>query len=286
MDKHSKDIERQPGFFTIDVEDYYHIIGVSGTPPVKSWDNIPSRVDKGLRALFELLDRHQTKATLFFLGYVARRHPELVREALSLGHELASHGMYHREVRLQEQDEFYLDATESKKLLEDIGGVEVIGWRSAGFSINRSTPWFFEKLIEAGYKYDSSIVPNRMSHNSLLNAEPAPFPIHTDNGKILEFPIGVADLPGSKISMFGGGYLRFFPKGLIKQMAEATLAKRPLLIYIHPRELDPRHPRIEMNALRKFKSYINMSSVPDKLDTLLNLTDYTTLGAYYARYGN
>lgn len=273
---------RQPGFFTVDVEDFYHIIGVSGTPNISEWDSINPRVSKGFFRLLELLDSTETKATFFFLGYIAKRFPELVKEAHTRGHEIASHGMYHQEVRHQSSAEFLSDAKASKALLEDISGEKLLGWRSAGFSMNQHTPWFFDKLLEAGYSYDSSIVPNRLGHKRLFAADASPAFVTTGSGRIFEFPIGVADIGMLQVGMFGGGYLRFFPQAAICRMALQTLQKRPLLIYIHPREMDPGHPRISMNPFRYFKSYINMSSVPDKLGTLLSITEYRTLGEYYA----
>jgi len=190
--------------------------------------------------------------------------------------------MYHQEVRYQSSGAFLSDAKDSKALLEDISGTKILGWRSAGFSVNQNTPWFFDKLLEAGYSYDSSIVPNRLGHKRLFAADAAPSFVSTSNGKIFEFPIGVADLGFLQVGMFGGGYLRFFPLDSIERMAKKTLKTRPLLIYIHPREMDPGHPKLSMNLFRYFKSYINMTSVPSKLDILLKITDYRTLGDYYA----
>ncbi len=270
--------QQHPLLFTIDVEDYFHIIGVSGTPPVSTWDSLPGRVEHGLRALFELLGRHHAKATLFFLGYMAKRYPHLVREANALGHEIASHGMSHEEVNTLGRERFLQDAEGSRKLLEDICSREVWGWRSAGFSVDEGTPWFFDTLLKAGYFYDSSLVPTRRDHRELFGAEA--FPAMLGSG-IYEFPVGVADVLGNKLNMFGGGYLRFFPAPLVEQMARRTLARRPLVVYIHPREMDSGHPRVRMNLYRRFKSYVNMDSVPGKLERLLNLARCETLGSFY-----
>ncbi|MDZ4122083.1 MAG: polysaccharide deacetylase family protein, partial [Candidatus Cloacimonadaceae bacterium] len=264
-------MHKNPGFFTIDVEEYYHIIGVRGTPEIATWDRLPTRVDIGLNRLFDLLSQHEVKSTLFFLGYMAQRHPHLVKKAIALGHEIASHGMYHIEVKGQNRKEFTADAKQSKHLLEDIGGKPVIGYRSAGFSINHSTPWFFEALIEAGFSYDSSLVPNRTQQRKLFPIPAHPASLKTPSGSIYEFPICVADLAGIQVSMFGGGYLRFFPHKMLENAGKKTVLKRPLLIYIHPRELDPVNPHLSINLFRKFKSYINISSVPQKLESLLNI---------------
>ncbi|MDD4147549.1 MAG: polysaccharide deacetylase family protein, partial [Candidatus Cloacimonetes bacterium] len=237
----------KPAFFTIDIEDYYHIIGVRGTPDITSWDQLPSRVEYSLDRLLDLLAEHNVTASLFFLGYIAKRYPHLVKKAMSQGHEIASHGMYHTEVCTQSQSDFFAEALQSRMLLEDICGEAVIGYRGAGFSIDHRNPWFFESLLQAGYLYDSSLVPNRLHHRLIPGVQLYPSKIQTNSGSICEFPIGMAEMAGMKLNMFGGGYLRFFPKPLLIHMAHRTLMKRPLLVYIHPREMDPDHPRISMN---------------------------------------
>lgn len=281
MDSPKSSNHKYPGFLTIDVEDYYHILGVSGTPPVQHWDKLNSRVELGMQKYFELLEQKNIKATLFFLGYIASKHPQLVRKAVELGHEIASHGMYHQQIGILGQKAFYRDALDSRKLLEDISGKQLRGWRSPGFSIGKDTPWFFDTLSEAGYSYDSSITPYNKSHRMLCGGSLRPEFISTQSGKILEFPITVIKIGQLRLSMFGGGYLRFFPYWLISLMKERVLSAYPLTIYIHPRELDPHHPQLEMNLKRKFMSYVNMDSVPAKLEMLLDATNYLTLGDYY-----
>lgn len=280
MNKMEKKTEKYPGFMTVDVEEYYHIIGVKGTPPVTAWDSLPARVEIGLNRYFELLAAKEIKATLFFLGYIARKNPGLVRRAREYGHEIASHGMFHREVSMMSSSEFHKDALESRLLLEDISGEAVKGWRSPGFLIPGSTHWFFEKLLEAGYKYDSSVLPLKKSSMGIIGGSFAPCFINCAGGKIYEFPITVVKVLGMNVSMFGGGYLRFFPLKVIARMKDKVLARYPLTIYIHPREIDTEHPHIEMNPLRKFKTYVNLTSVPAKLDMLLDSAKFIRMGDY------
>ncbi|PKN78416.1 MAG: hypothetical protein CVU48_08345 [Candidatus Cloacimonetes bacterium HGW-Cloacimonetes-1] len=272
---------KHPVIFTIDVEDYYHILDVPGTPRISDWDQIPSRVEYGFNRLLDLLVSRNQHCTMFFLGYIARRFPDLVKRAREHGHEIASHGMYHTMVSKQTAAQFATDATDSRQLLEDLCGTAVTGWRSAGFSPNLQTSWYFEELVKSGYRYDSSLVPNRTQHQSLGSVQLAPYPIHTPSGRLLEFPISVATIAGRQVNMFGGGYLRFFPAWLIAQQARKVRAERPLIVYIHPRELDPGHPKLRMNALRHCKSYINMNSVPAKLHLLLDNSVCVTAGEYY-----
>lgn len=223
---------------TIDVEDYYHIIGVRGTPPVSDWDSLPARVEIGLNRYFKLLAAKDNKATLFCLGYIARKQPGLERRAKEYVHEIASHGMFHRDISKMSSDEFYKDALESRLLLEDISGESVKVRRSPGFFIHGSTHWFFERLLEAGYKYDSSVLPIGNSSAGIIGGSYAPGFINCAKGRIFEFPITVVKVMGINVSMFGGGFLRFFPLGVIDRMKDKVLAQYPLSIYIHPREID------------------------------------------------
>lgn len=269
-----------PGFFTIDVEDYYHFIHSSAGHNIEHWDKMPSRVEYGLMALFDILAERGIHATCFFLGYIAKRHPDLVKRAVLLGHEIASHGMYHQIVPGMTRAEFQSEARDSKALLEDISGSKVRGWRCAGFNLDRRAPWFFEELVSAGYQYDSSLLPNRSKHHFFGRIELEPYKISTWNGSIWEFPISVSQICGLQVCMFGGVYLRFFPSKLIENMAAKLLPQYPLNIYIHPREMDISHPRLGMNPVRFIKSYLNLSTVPIKLKTLLGMTNYITLDEY------
>ncbi len=275
--------DRQPGFFTVDVEDYYHIIGVTGAPQADTWDCIPARVEVGLDRLFEMMERHRVRGTLFFLGYIARRFPKLVRRALDLGHEVASHGLYHQKVRGMSAASFFSEAQDSRFLLEDIGGKEVIGWRSAGFLMDHTMPWYFDILVEAGYRYDSSMIPNRLGHQRMMPGDISMGTISKLTGDIYEFPLSVVKIAGIRAGLFGGVYLRFCPGNLLGRMADRVLQKQPLMIYIHPREVDPGHPKLEMNLLRRFKTYGFVAGVAEKLEILLGKTEYITLSGYLSR---
>lgn len=269
------------GFFTVDMEDYYNVFGRSGMPEQSTWDSLEPRIDVGMMKLFDLFERKQIKATLFFLGYIARRHPYLVKEAIARGHEVASHGMYHRKVKLLNEREFVEDAKLTKDILEDMSGQPVIGWRCPGFFDAGYTPWFFERLIELGYQYDSSIILSRKGHKDYLQGDGNPGYICTPNGKLYEFPISVADFGIKKVNMFGGGYLRFFPTPLISLMKSRVVKEHPLLIYLHPREMDPDHPRFRLDLMGMFRSYVNLKTVPKKLEMLLKYLQFRTLASYY-----
>jgi polysaccharide deacetylase family protein (PEP-CTERM system associated) len=181
------------------------------------------------------------------------------------------------------REAFYEDAHRARKLLEDISGVPVLGYRSAGFSARQDTPWFFEMLAEAGYQYDSSVFPAKCSHGGISEYRREPHEIISNNSKILEFPITVTDFLGKPLCFFGGGYLRLFPYQLIRRMARQVLTEgRPVVFYIHPREIDPEHPRLPMNRRRRFKSYVNLASTESKLGSIFRDFQTTTFRDYLA----
>lgn len=255
--------------FSVDVEDWFHILDLPTTPDLAEWDALPSRVERNFTRLLDLFEEHQVRVTCFFLGWVGKRFPHLVKEAAKRGHEIASHGYSHQLVYKMSPDAFYQDAVLSREILEDISGKPLWGYRSAGFSVTQGTEWFFDKLIEAGYVYDSSIFPATRSHGGLKGGQLAPYWIHRQSGKIMEFPVSVTEVMGTPLCFFGGGYLRLFPYPIIRGMAHRVLEdSRPVIFYVHPREIDADHPRLSMNWKRRFKSYVNLRSTLPKLTRL------------------
>ncbi|MCI0457619.1 MAG: DUF3473 domain-containing protein, partial [Gemmataceae bacterium] len=167
--------------------------------------------------LLDLLDAHSVKATFFILGWVAKRHPELVREIATRGHEIASHGMSHVLVYTQSKQEFRNETQCSKALLEDLCQQQVIGYRAATYSITRASLWALDIIYEAGFKYDSSIVPIRHDNYGITEAYPFPSQLRTPAGfDIIEFPVSVFAYKKLKVPVAGGGYFRLFPYGLTK----------------------------------------------------------------------
>ncbi len=266
-----------PSIFSIDVEDWFHILDIPGAPQAASWDALPSHVEANALRLLDVLDEHRAKATCFFLGWVARRHPRLVKEAARRGHEIASHGFAHRLVYHMSRREFFEDASVSRLTLEDLSGSRVLGYRSAGFSVTERVDWFFETLAEAGYRYDSSVFPAPGGHGGIRNHRRDPHVIAANAARVVEFPVSVADLFGRAFCFFGGGYLRLFPYRLIRRMARQVLAEgRPVVFYVHPREIDPSGPRLPMPAVRRFKSYVNLHTTERKVRKILSEFPVTT----------
>ncbi|MBI4843153.1 MAG: DUF3473 domain-containing protein [Nitrospirae bacterium] len=257
--------------FSVDVEDWYHILDIPSAPKMNEWASADSHVEKDFLKLLDIIGRHEVQVTCFFLGWVAERFPHLVKEAVRRGHEAASHGYAHRLVYEMTEEEFYQDAVRSKKIIEDIGGRHVLGYRSAGFSVTKDTPWYFEKLIEAGYKYDSSVFPGPRGHGGLKSERFGPYVIKGEAGEIIEFPITLAKFLSKPVCFFGGGYLRLSPYTVIRIMGKRVLREgRPVVFYVHPREINPGHPRLAMNYKRRFKSYVNLNSTEGKISRILS----------------
>jgi polysaccharide deacetylase family protein (PEP-CTERM system associated) len=262
--------------FSIDVEDWFHLLDLPSTPPISTWDALPSRVENNFLKLLDILDENGAQATCFFLGWVAQRFPHLVREAAKRGHEIASHGYSHILAYQVTADEFYEDALRAKKAIEDISGQAVWGYRASGFSVTEATPWFFEKLIEAGYRYDSSVFPGSRGHGGMRDAQCAPYEIECPGG-FMEFPASVEKVIGHPICFFGGGYLRLFPYSVIRRMTRRVLRQgRPVIFYVHPREIDLQAPRLAMGMSRRFKSYVNLGTTEPKIRNLLSEFEMAT----------
>jgi polysaccharide deacetylase family protein (PEP-CTERM system associated) len=273
--------------FSIDVEDWYHILQAPGVPAISVWDLLQPRVEKNFNQLLDLLAQHNVRATCFFLGWVAERFPHLVRTAVKGGHEIASHGLAHNLVFQMTARRFRTDSLEARMRIEDIAGCRVRGYRAAGFSVIDRTPWFFDELIEAGYEYDSSVFPGSRGHGGMRAAMRAPHRVDCTNGSLIEFPITVADAASRPTCFFGGGYLRIFPLWLIRRMARAVQAEgRPVIYYIHPREIDPDHPRIKMPIHRRFKSYVNLRSTEYKIARIVSEFPMVTFSEFIRRHGN
>ena len=267
--------------FSVDVEDWFHILDLPSAPPHSVWPTLPSVVETNFMRLLDMFDVANVRTTCFFLGWIGEHYPHLVIEANRRGHEIASHGYAHRLVYEMTEQEFRDDALLSRSILEDIVGREVIGYRSAGFSATEQTGWFFRSLVETGYRYDSSIFPARRQHGGVVGANRAPHVIETESGPVLEFPISVVDALGRAICFFGGGYLRLFPYQMIRRMSDRVVRDdRPVVFYVHPREIDPTHPRLAMPLHRRFKSYVNLKTTEGKVQRLLSDFSFVTLRDY------
>jgi len=264
---------------TIDVEDWFHICALkNGNDDVRAWHQHESRVTNNTDRILRILKSGDTKATFFFLGWIAERYPELVLRVKREGHEIATHGYAHKLVYEQSPDEFYADLRRSIDIIEGITNTKVIGNRSPGFSITEKTTWAFDMIAKAGLKYDSTVFPASREHGGFYGAAKNDHVIKTRLGDIKEFPISVVKILGREAAFSGGGYLRLFPYWFIKKSIEKLNGKgEKAMVYIHPRDLDPEQPRMKMPLKRRFKSYVNISSAEPKVRFLLRDFNFVSI---------
>lgn len=264
---------------TIDVEDWFHILEVEDAPSIAEWSKLPSCVGRNVDRLLHLLEETDTRATCFVLGWVAERYPDLVRRIAEAGHEIASHGYAHGLVNELGPDRFRDDVQRSIELIEKAAGVRPAGYRAPGFSITAATPWALEVLSDLGMAYDASVFPANSGHGGIAGSERLPHRLSLPaGGTLTEFPVSVTDVLGKRIGYCGGGYLRLFPHRFVRaRIARANAREEPVLVYVHPRDIDPHHPRIRMPLKRRFKSYVNLSTTYEKLRRLLDEFRFGTI---------
>jgi len=267
------------GAITIDVEDWFHILDTPAVPDISKWDSFESRVAQNMNRILDLFAEQGVRATFFWLGWVAERHPQLVLRCIHEGHEIASHGYGHVLAYQVGQEAFRDDIRRGKQILEDITGYPVAGFRAAGFGITGDAAWAFNEVRAAGYRYDSSVFPGNRAHGGLPSARLEAHEITTTSGDLVEFPASILPVMGRRLSLFGGGYLRLFPMWLIRWgITRLDRTGRPVIVYAHPREVDPDHPRLPLGPLRRFKSYVGLKSTLPKLRNLCRELELQTLG--------
>lgn len=266
---------------TVDVEDWFHILDTPATPKISEWTSLPSRVVANTHRLLDIFEAYEARSTFFFLGWIAEKFPQLVRDCLGSGHEIGSHGYAHELLYRMTETQFRADALRSRQVIEQAVGLAVAGYRATGFSVSNKTPWFYPVLAELGYGYDSSVFPASHGHGGQLGAEPLPHSVSTLSGSITEVPISVAPWFGRPVCFFGGGYFRLFPYRVIARMTRKLLAAgQPVVFYLHPREIDPDHPRLKISRWRSFKSYVNISRTESKLRRLLSEFEFVSMEQY------
>lgn len=256
---------------TIDVEDYFQVSAFASTIPREHWESLPCRVERNIDIALALLDEGNAHATFFTLGWIAERYPAIVRRIVDNGHELASHGYGHQRVSELSRDEFIGDITRAKKILEDISGSPVIGYRAPSFSIGAENLWTLDLLQEAGYQYSSSIYPIRHDHYGMPEAPRfAHYPCGKDG--MLELPPTTAAFLGRNLPAAGGGYFRLLPyqasRWLIRRVNQQDV--KPCIFYFHPWELDPDQPRqCGISTKTRFRHYINLKRMESRIQSLL-----------------
>lgn len=263
---------RIQGAFTVDVEDYFHVEAFSKDVAPQSWPSYPSRVVDNTTRLLGLLERYRVRGTFFVLGWVAEREPGLVREIAARGHEIACHSYWHRLIYRLTPEEFADDTKRAKDAIESASGRQVFGYRAPTFSITSRSLWALDVLARCGFTFDSSIFPIHHDNYGLAQSPRDPYAIRLPSagGTIVEFPISTFRALGRDWPVAGGGYLRMLPMWYNRAGIERILGgARPLMVYVHPWEIDPDQPRIRTRLRSRLRHYTNLGSMQARLEHLL-----------------
>lgn len=254
---------------TIDVEDYFQVSAFAPYIERSNWDSRECRVERNVDRILKLLADHNVQATFFTLGWIAQRYPKLVRNIVDAGHELASHGYGHERVIDLSEAQFFADINNAKSLLEDIGGVQVQGYRAPSFSIGATNLWALDTLLRAGYRYSSSIYPIRHDHYGMPDAPR--FAYEARDG-LMEVPPTTMRVFNRNLPSSGGGYFRLLPYSLSRWMLRQVNKKdaSPAVFYFHPWEIDSNQPRVQGIGLKtRFRHYVNIGRMEQRLGRLL-----------------
>jgi polysaccharide deacetylase family protein (PEP-CTERM system associated) len=267
----------RPLAISVDVEEYYHAANLSSVCPVRNWSTFPSRVEFATQKILDLFDVYKQKGTFFVLGYCARKHPGIVKEIVSRGHEVASHGYAHKIAYLQNRKQFLHDIRRSKMLLEDITGKEVKGYRAPNFSIRDENLWAYEMLRNAGYSYDSSLYPVRHDRYGNPHRSVVPEIRETESGPLIIMPLTVFTRRflnfNIRIPVAGGAYWRLLPEVVIRYMLSDNLVNTdiPVICYLHPWELDSEQPFFSsLSVEKKLRHYSGISGFENKLASIMS----------------
>lgn len=264
--------------FSVDVEEYFQVNAFGGLAARETWDRRESRVARFVDLLLELLERHSAHATFFTLGWIADRHPDVVRGIANAGHEIASHGWWHQPVTALTIEEFRADVRNSKRSLEDLVGAPVIGYRAPSFSIAPGSEWALDVLLEEGYCYDSSLFPVRRPGYGHPHAPVTPGWLRREGGVLLELPPTTLAIGSLRLPAAGGGYFRQFPYS-VTRAAFRAMERRPArgMFYIHPWELDPGQPRLPVGFLTSVRHYRGLDRTRARLERLLGEFRFTSV---------
>jgi polysaccharide deacetylase family protein (PEP-CTERM system associated) len=265
---------------TVDVEDYYHVAAFESVIRFEDWERFESRVENNTYRILEILEAHKTQATFFVLGWVAERHPQLVRAISACGHEVASHGYAHQRLYNQTPEQFRTETRRSKCILEDAIGQAILGYRAASYSVTAKSLWALAILREEGFAYDSSIFP---IHHDLYGIPSAPRFCHVlqgpDCGGLVEFPLSTLRVGSVNLPIAGGGYFRLFPYTFTR-WGIRRLNKhehQSAVVYLHPWEIDPCQPRIPVGGRARLRHYLNLSRTAARLHRLLQDLRFGTM---------
>lgn len=264
---------------TIDVEDYFQVAALAEAVKYDDWSSMEYRVEANTDRILSLFDKANVKATFFTLGWVAERSPSLVKRIAAAGHEVASHGYSHQLIYNQTPDVFREETIRSKAILEDILGEPVTGYRAASYSITNQSRWALDILAEQGFTWDSSIFPVHHDRYGMPGTPRWPHRLMTDKGyELAEFPLSTLKLPGYTLPIAGGGYFRLFPYWFSKfGLGSINRQGKPFVFYLHPWEVDPGQPRLDVKWFSRFRHYNNLDICEQRLAKLLKNFNFTTM---------
>lgn len=257
---------------SVDVEDWFQVGAFEDVIERGEWDGIKTRVESNVDRILDLFAEADVKGTFFTLGWVAKRHPAMIRRIADAGHEIASHGYDHARVYTFTREQFAEDIRLAREILQDCSGSEVTGYRAPSFSIDQRTPWAFMELAEQGYTYSSSVAPIAHDHYGWPQAPRFAFkPIAWSD--LVEIPVATAILGGKRVAAGGGGFFRVLPyafsRWAIRQVNRRE--ERPAVFYFHPWEIDPDQPRVGNAPMRsKLRHYTNLDKMAGKLADLIH----------------
>lgn len=264
---------------SFDVEEYFQVANLRGHFSRESWESVSPRVDVGMDVILSALEKHGARATFFFLGWIAERHPALVRRCIDGGHEIASHGYEHLFLQDLGPERLHEDLARTESALVAAGAPRPIGFRASTFTLTRETWWAFDVLAARGYQYDSSVHPVRHPVYGIPNFEPGISSVRSSNGtEIVEFPVSTYPIFGRNFPFAGGGYFRLLPVAFTRRMLSGLEHRgRPGAFYMHPWEFDPAQPRIDAPLLKRFRHYLNLDRTGARLEHMLARFSFTTM---------
>ncbi len=268
---------------SVDVEEWFQVGAFENTISRDDWNTLDSRVASNTAAVIDLFAEADVKATFFTLGWVAERHPALIRRIVDAGHEIASHGWDHKRVFTMTADAFRDDLSRARAVLEDAGGVAVTGYRAPSFSIDARTPWAHPVLAEAGYAYSSSVAPIRHDHYGWVDAPKRAYRPLKDSD-LIELPITTMPVLGRTVTA-GGGFFRLLPSHFTDSAIRRANADeaRPAIFYFHPWEVDPGQPRVADAPLKsRLRHYARLGAMAGKLRTLVRTHRWDRVDAVVA----
>lgn len=257
---------------TIDVEEWFQVYNLWDSIPRSTWDSYPSRLESQINRLLTILARHECKATFFVLGWVAKHRPNVVKAIVREGHEIASHGLNHDLVFDMDAERFREETLETNRILEDLAGSKIRGYRASNFSITRENLCAFEVLAELGFEYDSSVYPINRRRYGIPGFPRGPVRLELPSGNsLVEFPAPTMSLFGIPIPVAGGGFFRFWHYSITSRAIKSLNRKGlPAVIYLHPWELDPDQPRIKGGGRHKlWMHYYNLDKTYGRLERIL-----------------